>query len=317
MVIGLRPDVARSSMGKSFTEVFGGRTSESRLVGLIKGAASRNWMQAYLLRDFFTQHLDVLPLWQSGGTLVGFSRAARSERWGSPPRPCRNPRRSRRCPSGCSPYGGVGSKLCGMARLSLCMIVRDEASTLAQAIAPFEGVADEIVIVDTGSDRRHDRRRGGRWSDGGAPPLAGQLRRGAQRGVRRPAPAIGIFALDADERLLPESRDEVRRLVDEGAAQGYLVTRRDLTPRGRFRDAVHASGGERSNNDWSTDSRALRTKLDRREPSGILIEHDGYAGPKNEARLGRNVRLLELELRDRPGAGILSRRPDPFSLVAP
>ena len=75
VVIGLRPDFARSSVGMSFAEVFPGRTSESRLVELIKGSASGDWMDAFMLRDFFTRHLSVLPLWQSGGTLVGFSRA--------------------------------------------------------------------------------------------------------------------------------------------------------------------------------------------------------------------------------------------------
>ena len=75
VVIGLRPDVARTSVGLSFAEVFPGRTSEARLVELIKGSASGDWMDAFMLRDFFTRHLDVLPLWQSGGTLVGFSRA--------------------------------------------------------------------------------------------------------------------------------------------------------------------------------------------------------------------------------------------------
>ena len=35
--------------------------------------------------------------------------------------------------------------------ISLCMIVRDEAATLAQCLDSVEGVVDEIIVVDTGS----------------------------------------------------------------------------------------------------------------------------------------------------------------------
>ncbi len=38
-----------------------------------------------------------------------------------------------------------------MAKLSLCMIVRDEEETLARCLDCAKGIADEIVIVDTGS----------------------------------------------------------------------------------------------------------------------------------------------------------------------
>ena len=38
-----------------------------------------------------------------------------------------------------------------MAELSLCMIVRNEEGRLAQCLESVRGVADEIVILDTGS----------------------------------------------------------------------------------------------------------------------------------------------------------------------
>jgi glycosyltransferase involved in cell wall biosynthesis len=36
-------------------------------------------------------------------------------------------------------------------RLTVCMIVRDEAENLRRALASVAGVADEVVVVDTGS----------------------------------------------------------------------------------------------------------------------------------------------------------------------
>ncbi len=41
--------------------------------------------------------------------------------------------------------------LMGAVRISVCMIVRDEAADLPRCLASVEGVVDEIVVVDTGS----------------------------------------------------------------------------------------------------------------------------------------------------------------------
>ena len=35
--------------------------------------------------------------------------------------------------------------------ISLCMIVRNEAESLARCLESAKGVADEIILVDTGS----------------------------------------------------------------------------------------------------------------------------------------------------------------------
>ena len=40
---------------------------------------------------------------------------------------------------------------CIMITISLCMIVRDEEAVLARCLESVRGVADEIVVVDTGS----------------------------------------------------------------------------------------------------------------------------------------------------------------------
>lgn len=180
------------------------------------------------------------------------------------------------------------------------MIVRDEAASLARAIASFEGVADEVVVVDTGSTDE---------SITVAEGLGAKVVRHVWQDSFAEARNAGfdactgdwIFALDADERLLPESRDEVRRLVDGGEAQGYLVTRRDLRATG-YSEMRFMRLGRR------VEQRLVGRIHEHFEPawtdvqtSDIIIEHEGYMGEKNVARRLRNVRLLQMELRDRPG----------------
>lgn len=181
------------------------------------------------------------------------------------------------------------------------MIVRDEAESLGRAIRSFEGVADEVVVVDTGSADDTvavARACGARvvhhpWTDDFS---------AARNAGFDACTGDWIFALDADEFLLPESRGEVRRLVDAGGGQGYVVFRRDVTPGGvsemRFFRLGRRDAGRRLVGRIHEHFEPPWTHV---EDSGVRIEHEGYVGGRNEARQRRNVRLLEMELRERPG----------------
>ena len=89
------------------------------------------------------------------------------------------------------------------ARLSLAMIVRDAAEPLADTLESMQGVADEIVIVDTGStdDTREIARRYGakvvdfRWVDSFAAARTESLRH---------ATGDWILWLDADENQIKQ-----------------------------------------------------------------------------------------------------------------
>ena len=188
-----------------------------------------------------------------------------------------------------------------MPTLSLCMIVRDEAKSLARAVASFDGVADEIVVVDTGStDDTVAVARG----------LGARVVRHAWRDDFSAARMAGFeaavgdwaFALDADERLLPESREEVRRLVRTGTAEAYVVTRRDHTANGAAEmPFVRLARRDLDRRMVGRIHERVEPPFSRVERSGIVVDHEGYLPGRNDARLRRNVRLLELELAERPG----------------
>lgn len=109
-------------------------------------------------------------------------------------------------------------------RLSVAMIVRDEAEVLAQSIESIRAIADEVVVYDTGStDRTPEiaRRLGavvtrGTWSD--------DFSRARNRAM---ALTTGqwILWLDAGERLAAPAAEELRAFVDEKASPdcGYAI----------------------------------------------------------------------------------------------
>ena len=99
------------------------------------------------------------------------------------------------------------------ARVSLCMIVRDEEHNLAECLAPVAGLFDEIVIVDTGSTDNtpaiareftphvHEFA----WCDDFA---------AARNESLRHATGDWIFWLDADDRVRPQDVARLKELLD-------------------------------------------------------------------------------------------------------
>lgn len=172
--------------------------------------------------------------------------------------------------------------------LSVCMIVRDEAPRLAAALRSVREIADEIVVVDTGSTD-------------GTPELAASM--GARvasfawiddfAAARNFSFALAqgewILLLDADQRLesaaafpSPLEGEAYRiKIVDSGIESWRIgLVRSGARMAGRIHEYFHPP---------------LRTK-----DSAIRVVHDGFVGAPSEAKHHRNLPLLTAELAERP-----------------
>src|SRR5262245_61085952 len=196
--------------------------------------------------------------------------------------------------------------------LSLTMIVRNEEEHLGRCLASVRGVADELIVVDTGStDRTVEiaREHGARvfhfaWCDDFA----------AARNVAL-ANATGDWCLhlDADEWLVEAEAGALRAELAGQPDDRYFmrVPVMSLMSGGLGRSVYGANRLYRNRPDV-TWTRPIHENVVRLGPGGpelegscgaITIEHDGYADPTPEralARNRRNTRILRRAVRENP-----------------
>ena len=196
--------------------------------------------------------------------------------------------------------------------LSVCIIARNEEKNLSRALASVRGIADEVVVADTGSTDRtvEIAKEAGAvvcrfpWCDDFS---------AARNFAINQARGDWIFLLDADEELLPESFDELRSSIAQPDALAFFIRRQDLKRADqldfftmmwqlrlfRRRDDLRFLG--RCHPDFKNlEEVEVRTGQQLRH-SNIIMRHYGYIGELIPAKLRRGARLMELELKDRPG----------------
>jgi len=109
-----------------------------------------------------------------------------------------------------------------MAKITLCMIVRDEQELLPACLQSVQGVVDEMVIVDTGSndDTRAIASAAGAkvvdfvWCDDFA---------AARNAALAHVSGDYILMLDADERLAKGARPKLEEAIAEGIDLGLIA----------------------------------------------------------------------------------------------
>ncbi len=197
--------------------------------------------------------------------------------------------------------------------ISFCLIARNEEKNLERVLTSIKPVADEIILTDTGSTDatiQIAQKFGAKishfaWCD--------DLSAARNFGFKQ-ATGDWIFWIDADEEFLAESADEIRRCLSQDNVFAYLILRQDLTDLGRldlysemwlprlFRRHKEILLIGRHHEQFKPSLVELAEKQGQVvEGSAIRIRHYGFAGPKRADKFSRDVKLLELELQERPG----------------
>lgn len=195
--------------------------------------------------------------------------------------------------------------------LSLCLIVRDEAERIGRCLDAALPIADEIVVVDTGSTdgtAAIAEAKGARvvpfvWIDDFA---------AARNAALDAARGDWILMLDADEVLERPRRERLRKLLAEAREPAFTVE--IVSPRGAGRvetariarlfrrDPRHRYEGRIHESVLGSICRALGRETISPEASGLRARHEGYT-PEMTAARGkeeRNRRLLLAEIEDKP-----------------
>lgn len=189
--------------------------------------------------------------------------------------------------------------------LSAAMIVRDEERHLEECLRSIENLVDEIVIVDTGSvDRTKTIARGFGcrlveygWHDDFAAARNFGLDHCAGR---------WILYIDADERVRPFDRVEVRSALEQSDAAGHSVllhARSGFTAYRELRifrnDSEIRFEGLMHETIWPGIARFQCQHGGEIGVSGLVIDHVGYDGPQDHKH-ERNLPLLEKALAENP-----------------
>jgi Glycosyl transferase family 2 len=194
-------------------------------------------------------------------------------------------------------------------RLSVCMIVKDERATLARCLQSVKSIADEIVVVDTGStdgSQAIAREHGARliqstWEN--------DFSRARNQSLAA-ATGAWVLVLDADEYLRPEDGNALRELIakysdaDGRATTAFQLILENLSADGRPGMLAYITRLFPNRNDvrfeWPIHEQVMTSLLRAGVPvqtSTIKFLHTGYADrERNRAKQQRNREILQAQV---------------------
>lgn len=196
--------------------------------------------------------------------------------------------------------------------LSLCMIAKNEAQHIARALASVADLADEMIVLDTGSDDATRRIA----ADYGAKVIAHEWKDDfaeARNASLRHASSEWVLVLDADEELLPQSREPLADLLEHGTADAYWLRIRNLAAEGEMHAFTEARITRlfRNRPAFRYEGRIheqVRPAIERHggevESADVILLHHGYAETEVQGgvqRAQRNLDLLRGAIDEQPG----------------
>lgn len=199
-------------------------------------------------------------------------------------------------------------------RLSVCLLTRNDGQHLERAIRSVEGIADEVIVVDTGSTDRSREIA----SDLGARMVQHEWDYDYSAGRNAAlAAATGdwILWLNPDEELIEASRASIPGLLDVGdEVFAYLVrihNIQNLAKPDLYSETVEPRLFRRRPNvqyvgrllPGFTEAFGQTIARERKQilPSDLTLKRYAFADDIDAGKLRWALRLIERELQDRPG----------------
>lgn len=200
-----------------------------------------------------------------------------------------------------------------MSTISLCMIVRDEEKCIAKCLASVQGVADEIIVVDTGSKDETKKVAAGFgakiidfiWTGSFAD---------ARNASLEAANGDWVLFLDADEYLEPLSHEALRKAAAQAEVEGYYIPivniyGNDQKPE-QCRDILFRLFRNRSEYRFRgiIHEQVINSILEKDQNANIVIAHDvaiyhyGYLDSQiqEKNKINRNLAILEQQIKEYP-----------------
>lgn len=195
--------------------------------------------------------------------------------------------------------------------ISLCMIVKDEADQLPRCLGSVRGIADELVVVDTGSSDGTVAIAEAHGARIVREPWGGDFAAARNAGLER-ARGEWILFLDADEALDPAQGEELRQVASQCEDEGLFLEIHNYVGEGRqgatvnpvlrmFRNRPAYRFEGRIHEQIAASILAGKPDASFRL-TGFVVHHYGYQQARVEAKgkVERNMRLLEEALAEEP-----------------
>jgi glycosyltransferase involved in cell wall biosynthesis len=188
--------------------------------------------------------------------------------------------------------------------ISVCIIAKDEEKYIGQCLNSIKTIADEIILVDTGStDRTVKIAR--RYTDKIYFHTWNHNFSEARNHYLKYATGNWIFQIDADEELVKEDIPAVLRAVQDDSIDAIAIQIVSTASKGRIRAAVHNSERLFRNNgiihyEGRVHNRVVGMTSSKIYPVRLL--HYGYDILEGDVgkKFDRTVSLLRMDLEDNP-----------------